>query len=234
MAAARKAKKKTSTKSSPKKPSAKRKKVSKTTKTKAKKKATARKKPKPTSKPKTTRKSVDSILATFGKRRAEQQSKLAAVQKKIAQLEAKTKSYQAEIVSLKKAQTNAKTALGKMDLDRDQAVRTLLGKLGVKLVSEPAAKSTKKKPARKKSGSSKARKTKSKSGKTRSRKKSPAVELSSQAEDGPDVIQAAPLFDTVFRSPTPSNGNPPLAPEFPANSSSDELLDDELLDDDHS
>lgn len=239
MAAARKVKKTTSTKSSRRKPSAKRKKVSKpakatrTTKATAKKKATAGKKSKPKPKSKSTRKSVDSILATFGKRRTEQQSKLAAVQKKIAQLEAKTKAYQAEIVSLKEAQSNAETAIGKIDLDRDQAVRTLLGKLGVKLVEEPAAKSSKKKPTKKKSKKSKATKAKRKAGKTRSRKKSSALESASQVEDGPGVIQATPLFDTVFRSQTPSNGNPPPAPEFPANSSSDELLDDESLDEDH-
>ena len=219
MAAARKAKKATSTKSSRRKPSAKRKKVSKAakaTKPAAKKKATARKKPK--SKP--ARRSVDSILATFGKRRTEQQSKLAAVRKKIAQLEAKTKAYQAEIVSLKKAESSAETTIEKLDLDRDQAVRKLLEKLGVKLVSETAAKPSKKRAKRK-------------TGKARSSRKLPVPESFSQKEDAPPVSQAKPLFDTVFRSPTTSNGNSPSEPDFPSNSSSDELLDDELMDDDH-
>ncbi len=220
MAAARKAKKTTPTKSSRRKPSTKQKTVSKpvkATKSVAKKKTTARKK----SKAKSSRKSVDSILATFGKRRTEQQSKLAAVRKKIVQLEAKTKAYQAEIVSLKEAESNAETTLGKLDLDRDQAVRDLLEKLGVKLVSETAAKSAKKKAKRK-------------TGKARSRKKSTVPKLSSQTEDAPAVIEKTPLFDTVFRSPTTSNGNTPLASEVSPNSSSDELLDDELLDGDQS
>jgi len=209
MAAARKAKKTTSTKSSRRKPSA---------KPVAKKKATARKK----SKPKSNRKSVDSILETFGKRRTEQQTKLAAVRKKITQLEAQTKAFQAEIVSLKKAESTAETTIEKLDLDRDQAVRKLLEKLGVKLTGETAAKSTKKKAKRK-------------TGKARSSKKLPVPESFSQfsqTTDAPPVIKAKPLFDTVFRSPTTSNGNSSSEPEFPSGSSSDELLDDELMDDD--
>jgi len=213
MAAARNAKKTTPTKSSPKKTLAKQKTVSKATKVSkspTKKKATARKK----AKPKPARKSVDSILATFGKQRTEQQSKLVSVRKKIAQLEAKTKACQAEIVSLKKAASTAETTLGKLDLDRDQAVRTLLEKLGVKLVSETAAK-----PAKKKA--------KSKTGKARSSRKLPVPESFSKKEDAPPVIQAKPLFDSVFRSPATSNGNPPAEPELPPSSSSDDLLDDE-------
>jgi len=217
MAAARKAKKKTKTKSSRKKTSAKPKKVSKATKTTAKKKATTRKK----SKSKSTFKSVDSILAKFGKRRAEQESKLAAARKKIAQLEAKIKACQAEIVSLKEAEAKAETTIGKLDLDRDQDVRKLLDKLGVQLVSEAAAK--------KKPGKRSVPKAKKKVVRSRSSKETPAHKASSQKDDASKLNQKKPSFDTVFRSPTSSNGN--STPELPASSSSDELLDDELLDD---
>ena len=143
------------------------------------------------------------------------------MRKRIAQLEAKTKAVQAEIASLKKAESKAETTIGKLDLDRDQAVRKLLKKLGVKLVSETAAK-----PSKKKSGSGKAPKAKKKTGETRSRKKSSAPKSSSQTEDAPGAIQKKPFFDTVFRSTT-SNGNSPPEPVLPPNSSSDELLDDD-------
>lgn len=187
MAAARKAKKTTTRKASRRKPSAKAKKVSKTTNLTAPKKAIASKK----SKPKSSRNSVDSILVEFAKRRIEHEAKLAAVRKKIAQLEAKMKAYQAEIVSLKETESSTETIVGNLDLDRDQAVRDLLEKLGVKLVSNSAAE--------------------------------PSPE--------PEEVQAKRSFDTVFGSPTTSNGNPP-APELPPSLSSDELLDDELMDDD--
>jgi len=222
MAAARKAKKATKTKSSRKKPTAKRKR-SKVTKPAAKKKATARRKSKSAS----TYMSVDSILAKFSKRRAEQESKLATARKKIVQLEKRIKASQAEIVSLKAAESKAETAIGKLDLDRDQDVRKLLDKLGVQLVTEAATQTAKKKPE-----NSKTRKAKKKPSETQSRDKSPAPKTASQTDDAP-MIQKKPLFDTVFRSPTTSNGNPPR--ELPASSSSDELLDedDESLDGDH-
>ena len=145
------------------------------------------------------------------------------MRKKIAQLEAKTKAFEREIVSLKKAESSAETKIEKINLDRDQAVRKLLKKLDVKLVSETAAK-----PSKKKSGNSKSPKTKKKTGETRSRKKPSAPKLSSpsQTEDSPAAIQKKPFFDTVFRSTT-SNGNSPSEPELPPNSSSDELLDDD-------
>jgi len=162
MVAARKAKK-TSAKPSSKKASATRKKVTKATKAIASKKAPARKK----AKAKPARNSVDSILASFDKQRNEQQTKLNSVRKKIAQLEAKTKAFQAEIVSLKETEAKAETIIGTLDIDRDQAVREVLGKLGVKLEKETPAKSKKKKAKASKSGA-----TKKKTSKTRARKKS--------------------------------------------------------------
>ncbi len=192
MAAARKTKKTAASKSSRRKPSTKRKKASgpvKAAKPAAQKKKTiADKKSKPT----TGRNSVDSILVRFEKQRTEQQSKLSTVRKKIAQLEAKTKAFQAEIVSLKAAESNAETTLGKLDSQRDQAVRDLLKKLGVSLVGE----------------------------------------TDSQSSRRPEAVEAKPPLDTVFRCSTNSNGNSPAA-ELSPNSSSDELLDDDLLDDDH-
>jgi len=225
MAATRKAKKTPKTESKRKAPSAKRKKVSKTTKaTKpaTQKKVTARKKSKTTA----TRNSVDSILEKFDKRRSEQQSKLAAVRKKIAQLEKKTKAHQAEIVSLKDAESKAEVSIGKLGLDRDQAVQKLLKKLGVKLVSETPVK-----PTKKKARNSTPRTVKRKADKTLSDKKSSALRSFPQTEDAPAVIQRAPFFDPVSRPPT-SNGNSPSAPEVPPDSSSDELLDDQFDDQD--
>jgi chromosome segregation ATPase len=187
MAAARKAKKTATTKSSLGKPSSKRKKASRATKAS---KPAAKKKTTAGRKSKAERNSVDSILTQFAKRRTEHQTKLTTVRKKIAQLEAKTKAYQAEIVSLKEAESSTETSLGQLDQQRDQAVRDMLEKLGVKLVGETG------------------------------------VESSSK----PELAQTEPLFDTVFNSPSNSNGTQELAPS----SSSDELLDNEQLGDDHS
>ncbi len=218
MAAARKAKKKTPSKASGRKPSvtppktSQKKKVTKSVAPKT--KVVARKK----SKAKTKRNSIDSILEKFEKQRTEQQFKLASVRKKIAQLEDKTKAQQAEIVSLKAAEASAETIIGTLDVDRDQAVQELLEKLGVKLVAP--AKSANKKPR-----NSKPRSTKKKVGKPRSRKETSVSEIAPLTEESPAVIQATPLFDSVLGAPT-SNGNPPSATILPSSSSSDELLED--------
>jgi hypothetical protein len=212
MALARKAKKTTPKKNATRKPSAKRKKVTKATKptksTDKQKGSTARKKSS------SADKSVDSILKTFDKRRTEQQAKLSAVTKKIALLEAKTKAQQAEIVSLKKAQTTAETTIGKLDIDRDQAVRKLLEKLGVNLVGETASAAKKKKTAKK-------------IRKKQPRKKSATPKSSTRPADKTEELQATPLFGAAF-DPANSNGNVQPTTEVAAKSASDdELMGDE-------
>jgi len=221
MTASRKGKKSTTSKSTAKRGSGSNKRVAKTVaKTVAKAKKPARK-PATKSASKTAKKSnrnsVDSILSSFAKERTFQQSKLTAVRKKMAQLEAKTKAFQAEIISLKEAESTAVTTIDSLDVQRDIEVRSTLEKLGVKLAEEAAPKPKAKAVRKPKAASAKKRKSKSSK-----RKKTSASGEGSLPSEPPQILKATPLFD----SPVSTNGNPAnsTSPKPLSDSSSDELL----------
>lgn len=117
---------------------------------KKKKKAPAKKaKAKPAKKKKTSAKkapakkrapsSVDGVLKKFEKERNTQQNKLSVLQKKITDLETKTRAFEEQIAKLKLQESETQQSIDQLDARRDEEVGGLLSQLGVKLGSDSAA-----------------------------------------------------------------------------------------------
>ena len=237
MAAAKKtmtlktAKKTAPKKTAPKKKSAKKKSTSAKSATRksatlAAKKSTTKKAAGSTSSRKPAGSSVDSILKQFEKQRSDHQAKLTVVRKKIAQLEAKTKAYLAEIVTLKQQEETSAQTISTLDVQRDEAVRKQLEKLGVSL-TPPQTKSPKKankndkkktkKTTAKKKASNKSRASKSKGGPS-------VLSFEQSAESLQPKIESTPLFDS---EPHSNSVNGSGVDKDVATANSDELLTDD-------
>lgn len=105
----------------------------------AKKKATSKRPAKKTGSKSRASSSVDTILTKYNKERTAQEKKLADVKKSIKELTAKVKSFEKQIVKLKKKQADAEEAICTVDTRRDQEVGEALNKLGINLDSVAAA-----------------------------------------------------------------------------------------------
>ena len=88
--------------------------------------------------------SVDGILKKFVRERSSLDLHLSALDKKIADLEKKTKKFQEQLVSLGQDKETTLESIAKIDTRRDLEVSQLLAKLGVKVtdVVPPAATTT--------------------------------------------------------------------------------------------
>ena len=88
--------------------------------------------------------SVDDVLKKFVRERASLDLHLSTLDKKIADLEKKTKRYQEQLVALGKDKESTRDSIAKIDTRRDLEVSELLAKLGVKVseVRPPAATTT--------------------------------------------------------------------------------------------
>ena len=88
--------------------------------------------------------SVDGILKKFVRERSSLDLHLSALDKKIADLEKKTKLYQEQLVALGNDKEATLDSIAKIDSRRDLEVSELLAKLGVKVseVRPPAATTT--------------------------------------------------------------------------------------------
>ncbi len=92
---------------------------------------------KPTEKKSRLGTSVDGILNRYKKERALQETQLAAVRKRIADLEAKTRAFEEQIAKLNDQESATKRQVEDLDAKRDQEVSELLSKLGVRVDSIP-------------------------------------------------------------------------------------------------
>jgi len=88
--------------------------------------------------------SVDGILKKFVQERSSLDLHLGALDKKIADLEKKTKLYQEQLVSLGQDKEATLSSIAQIDTRRDLEVSQLLAKLGVKVteVAPPASTTT--------------------------------------------------------------------------------------------
>lgn len=77
--------------------------------------------------------SVDSLLKKFDKDRSQKESQLAVLQKKRVELEDKTRKLQEQISKVAQQIRETESQVSQLDSQRDQEVRELLAKLGVKL-----------------------------------------------------------------------------------------------------
>ena len=91
---------------------------------------------------KTDPNSVDGILKKFVQERSSLDVHLSGVQKKIADLEKKTKSYQEQLVALAQDKETTLDSIAQIDTRRDLEVSQLLAKLGVRVTDVPPAATT--------------------------------------------------------------------------------------------
>ena len=168
--------------------------------------------------------SVDGILKQFEKQRSDHQTKLTTVRKKISQLEAKTKAYLAEIVTLKQQEETASQTISTLDVQRDQAIRKQLEKLGVSLTppQEDAPKKTRKS---KKKTTKKAAAKKKSNPKSKAAKSSKGTSPTDQSADSlQPKVESTPLFDS---EPHTNSINGSTADNDVVTANSDELLTDQ-------
>jgi len=86
--------------------------------------------------------SVDGILKKFVQERSSLDAHLSGLQKKIADLEKKTKLYQEQLVSLAQDKDATLDSIAQIDTRRDLEVSQLLAKLGVKVTDVSPASTT--------------------------------------------------------------------------------------------
>ena len=86
--------------------------------------------------------SVDGILRKFVQERSSLDVHLSGLQKKIADLEAKTKRYQEQLVTLAQDKEKTLDSIAQIDTRRDLEVSQLLAKLGVRVTDVPPAATT--------------------------------------------------------------------------------------------
>ena len=86
--------------------------------------------------------SVDGILKKFVQERSSLDVHLSGLQKKIADLEKKTKSYQEQLIALAQDKEATLDSIAQIDTRRDLEVSQLLAKLGVRVTDVPPAATT--------------------------------------------------------------------------------------------